>query len=298
MIPQQYRSVAVTDVECELDEASLREHLLNRPAYRRTRFVIARRDGRLALAEVTKSADTRLFEPIVEVRLLAGPDETVLLERPDLDTAVPSQLARAAAEAPSARCVVVRGRYEHVSFVLDAAPRRVRVLDVGPPWPAKLVDQAGRVLDLADDLPATVLEPEIVDLADVIAAHPPAAHYLFPCRGGGLAAGDAAVSYLDEVPPAADWVLLGCRRSRDIHDHFYPERSRSLTQIDICPAAFAARRDLAPGEARLTKCCLLEDHVETRGRTVVVPWGAGFGHVAEGLARASELASDEVGGDR
>jgi len=87
-------------------------------------------------------------------------------------------------------------------------------------------------------------------------------------------------------------VLIGCQRSRDIHDHFYPDRAPALTQLDICPAALAARRPpLPPGEARLTKCCLLEEHVETRGDTVVVPWGASFVLVADGLARASELAS-------
>lgn len=46
----------------------------------------------------------------------------------------------------------------------------------------------------------------------------------------------------------------------------------------------------SPGEARLTKCCLLEESIETRGDTVVVPWGASFTLVAEGLAAASELA--------
>lgn len=288
MIPGQYRSVAFTDVDCPLDEDSLRRYLVGRDAYRRTRFVVARRGDRFALAEITKAAGAGLFEPVVDVRLLAGPDETALLDRPDLDTAVPSQLARAAAEAPQARCVVVRGRYAHVNFVLDPAPGRVHVLDVAPPWPAKLVDQAERVLDVAEDLPETLLTPEVVDLADVVAAAPPAEHYLLPCRGGGVAPGGASVSYLDEVPPAADWVLVGCRRSQDIHDHFYP--GRAVPRLDICPAALAARRPVADGEARLTKCCLLEDHVETRGDTVVVPWGASFALVAEGLARAAALA--------
>src|SRR5262245_66659350 len=116
MMPSQYRLVAVTDVDVPLDEASLRSHLLARNAYRRTRYVIARHRAqpeRVALVEIVKAGETDLFEPVVEVRLLAGPDETAFAERPEIDTAVPSQLARVGEGLPDKRCVVVRGRYEH-----------------------------------------------------------------------------------------------------------------------------------------------------------------------------------------
>ena len=93
-------------------------------------------------------------------------------------------------------------------------------------------------------------------------------------------------------PHRADWTLVGCARSRAIHDHFYPDQAGSLRQIDICPATLAAdAAAAAPGTARLTKCCLLEDHIETRGDTVVVPWGASFTLVREGLAAAAALAA-------
>jgi hypothetical protein len=291
MIPSQYRSVAFTDVDVPLEAEPLREHLLSRQAYRRTRFVIARHEGQVALVEIVKAGETALFERVVDVRLLAGPHETVLLERPDLDTAVPSQLARAALDAPGRRCVVVRGRYEHVNFVLDPAPVRVHVLDVAPPWPAKLVDQVNRVLDTAEELPATTVVPEVVDLQEVVRAEASARHYLMPCRGGGIAVPGADVSYLDQVPAPDEWTLVGCARSRAIHDHFYPGLAGSVRQIDICPAALGARRPLPAGDARLTKCCLLEDHVETSGDTVLVPWGASFALVSEGLQAAAALAT-------
>jgi hypothetical protein len=79
--------------------------------------------------------------------------------------------------------VIVRGLYGHVSFILDPAPVRIRVLEVVPPWPPKLVDQLKRVLDVAEDLPPVELVPELVDLRD-LAARRPAARYLFPCRAG------------------------------------------------------------------------------------------------------------------
>jgi hypothetical protein len=100
----------------------------------------------------------------------------------------------------------------------------------------------------------------------------------------------AMISYLDEVPPEGDWTLLGCARSRAIHDHFYPDRAATLRQVDTCPIHLATTLPLPPGEARLTKCCLLEEHIETHADTVVVPWGSSFPLVAQGLSLASDLA--------
>ena len=290
MIPRQYRTVAFTDVEIDLDEQSLREFFLSRQVYRRTRFVVARRGAEIAVVELVKTAEENLFVDVAQVRMLARPEETILVVRPDIDTAVPSLLAGVAADAPDGiRCVVVRGRYEHINFILDGAPRRIHVLDVAPPWPAKLVDQVQRVVDTAEDLPATECVPQVVDLKDLAAAAP-AEHYLLPCRGGGMSVPGAMISYLDEVPPEGDWTLLGCARSRAIHDHFYPDRAATLRQVDTCPIHLATTLPLLPGAARLTKCCLLEEHIETQGDTVVVPWGSSFTLVAQGLSLASDLA--------
>jgi hypothetical protein len=203
------------------------------------------------------------------------------VDAPDVDTAVPTQLARAAAgHAPGARCVIVRGLYGHVSFILDPAPVRIRVLEVVPPWPPKLVDQLRRVLDVAEDLPPVELVPELVDLRD-LAARRPAARYLFPCRAGQGAQDQAEISYLDEIPPREPWTLVGCARSRAIHDWFY---GGEVPQVDMCPRNLAGKDDA--GGPLLTKCCLLEDRVACDGDTVVVPWGASLAQISEGLRLA------------
>ena len=154
LVPAQYREVSVAEVPVPLEEGALRAYLTGRDVYRRTRYVIARNGAACMLAEVTKQSEQPLFSPVTSVTVLARADETVMVDVPDVDTAVPTQLARAAAgHAPGARCVIVRGRYGHVSFILDPAPVRIRVLEVVPPWPPKLVDQLRRVLDVAEDLP-------------------------------------------------------------------------------------------------------------------------------------------------
>ena len=281
LVPAQYREVSVAEVPVPLEPGALRGYLAGRPVYRRTRYVIARNGPASMVAEVSKESGQPLFSPVTSVTVLARADETALVDAPEIDTAVPTQLARAAAEhAPGARCVIVRGLYGHVSFILDPAPVRVRVLEVVPPWPPKLVDQLRRVLDLAEDLPPVELVPELVDLRD-LAARLPAARYLFPCRAGHATQDGSEVSYLDEIPAREPWTLVGCARSRAIHDWFYGD---DVPQVDMCPRNLAGRED--PGGPLLTKCCLLEDRVASDGDTVVVPWGASLAQIKEGLRLA------------
>jgi len=278
VVPDRYREVSVTAVGFPLTEPAIRDHLLGREVYRRTRFVVLRRGADTALATVISVSSEPLFAPAVEVTVLALPDQTAWVDAPDLDTGVPSLLTRVAREqAPEARCVVVAGRYGHVSFVLDPAPIRVTVVDVAPPYPAKLVDQAQSILDLADDLPPVELVPLVTDIAE-LAASQPADRYLLPCRGSGMVLG-TETAYLDERPPAADWVLVGCTRSREIHRWFY---HREAPGVDMCPRRLAGHPN---GSLVLTKCCLLEEEkFERVGSCAVVPWGASLTLIRAALA--------------
>jgi len=302
LIPARYRSISVATVPVPLDEASLRAHFVGRPAYRHTRYIVAQSagaggshppgsqaGGASAVVEVAKRSDAPLFSEITAVTMIARPNETAFVEVPEADTGVPTILGRIAADhAPAARCVIVRGRYGHVGFIADPAPVRIRVVEVVPPQPAKLVDQASRVLGLAEDLPPVELVPELTDLG-ALAGRSPARHYLFPCRAGAAAAApEARVSYLDEIPPRADWTLVGCARSRAIHDWFYDD---AVPVVDMCPRHLA--RPAAAGGTLpvLTKCCLLEDKIVVEDGLVVVPWGASLAQVREGLGHAVAIAA-------
>lgn len=282
-VPGRYRGVSVATIPAGvgLDIAGLRAHLLGRDAYRRTRFVVARQGERTALARVTKADDTSLFAPIVDLTPLAGPDECAFVHEPDADTGIPSTLASVARRrAPAARAVVVQGRYAHVNFIIEPRPLRVEVHEVVPPEPAKLLDQARRVLEVAEELPPMELVGRVTDLAE-LAARMPAQHYLLPCRGSGGEVADAQVSYLDEHPERADWTLLGCARSQQIHRWFY--RSDPPT-VDLCPLRTGGTTGLG-GARVLTKCCLQEEHIESGDRWVSVPWGSSLEHVRQALGR-------------
>lgn len=288
--PDRYRGVSVTDVDVPLEQEPLRTLLMSRPVYRRTEFMVVRNAGATALVRILKSTSVPLFCDVDDVQLLAGPDQTVYVHRPDLDTAVPAELAKAVDEAGDARCVIVEGKYGHVSFLLDPAPVHLHVLDVAPPWPAKLLDQVTRVLDTADDVVDVVTTGHVVQLPDLL-PETPAPHYLLQCRGGGMDVPGSTVDYLDEVPPARDWTMLGCARSRQIHDQFYGDvPGHRMTQVDTCTRTLARALPVGADEVVLTKCCLLEEEVQTEGRMVVVPWGASYGEIRTALHRVGEVA--------
>jgi len=281
LMPDRYREVSLTTVDHELSVEAIRRYLMGREVYRRTRFVVMRSAGEAAVAAVTKAEEGPLFSPVVEVEVLALPEKTVWVDAPDVDTSVPSQLARAARErAPGARCVIVAGRHGHVSFLLDPSPARVRIVDVAPPYPAKLVDQTQAILDLADDLPPVELVADVIDIADLAETHRTDS-YLLPCRGSGLVLG-ADTAYLDERPPNADWVLVGCARSREIHHWFY---HRDAPSVEMCPRLLAATDPAAMGTPTLTRCCQLEEerYDHTAG-FAVVPWGASISLIRTALS--------------
>jgi hypothetical protein len=277
VVPGSYRGVSVAHVGVRLDEDDLRRYLLGREVYRRTRFLVVREDsGATALLRVEKRSDEPLFSPIVEVEMLAAPEECAYVIAPEADTAVPSVLAEVAAErAPTKRAVVVQGRYEHVSFIVDPAPLRLVVQEVVPPEPAKLLDQVRRLLAVSEELPPIRPVADAVSFTE-LAARAPASRYLLPCRGSGVAVAGGETAYLDQRPAQQPWTLLGCARSREIHQWFY---GTVPPTVDICPR----RRAHPAGTAVLTKCCLLEDRCTVDDGRVVVPWGATLEQVREAL---------------
>lgn len=279
VIPLRYREVAFTAVDVPLSQDALTGLLAGRDAYRRTRFIVVHGSDGVALVRVARQSDEPLFSPVISVELLAGPDQTAFVRAPGTDVGVPTQLGQVAARsAPEAKCVVVQGLYEHVSFILNPQAVSVRVTDVAPPYPAKLVHQAGRMADIAEDLPPMSIRPDVIDIVE-LARQQPAVRYLYPCRGSGAAPPGAEVDYLDERPPLRDWVLVGCERSREIYRHVY---GGEVPYVEMCPREILIARG-GPDEPTLTKCCLLEEQIEQAGKMVVVPWGATLGHVRAGL---------------
>jgi hypothetical protein len=284
-ICRPYRGVSVQRLGVALTEEAVREHLVGRRVYRRTEVLIAEGDEGHAVVTVDKEPEGEsLFRPVTDVHWISGPAETAFVRDPEIDTGNATQMARAAAvSGRAARVYVVEGRSQHVNLIVEPAPVRVRVVEVVPPAPAKLLDMARRVLEYDEDLDPVELELEAVDLNE-IAAGVATGHWLLPCRCGGLELA-GPVDFLDSGPPELPdegWTLLGCERSRQIHAELYG--AEPAGRVEMCPRVRAGAR----GEPTLVKCCLRERGIERSGARMTVPWGASLEEVRAAL---KELAA-------
>ena len=225
--------------------------------------MVAAHGGQHAVVQVEHPADD-VLATVTDLRVLAGPDEVAFVDDPSVDTANATQMARVA----RARVTVVQGRFEHVNFIVEPAPLRVRVLEVVPPEPPKLLEMARAVVAYDEDLPPVDLRFEPIDLRELA----PAGRTMYPCRCSGLE-GD----FLDAGPEEmGDWTLVGCERSRQIHAALYG--AEPAARIDFCPRVVSA-----PDGPTLMKCCLFERGVRREGESLVVPWGAALDEVREAL---------------
>ena len=264
------------EIDIPLTELELVPYLLGREAYRRTDYVVLRNQAETAVVAVRKASAEPLFSPVAEARVLALPAQVVSIHAPETDVGNATALARTALahRRDGARAYVVQGRYEHVNFIWEPTPVRIRVTEVVPPEPPKLFAMAEQVIAFDEDMPPIELVLDAVDIRALAAANP-APRYLLPCRGSGVdLAGD--VAFLDTRPAERqDWLMIGCERSLQFHRHFYGDEP---PRADICPRRRASADDLT-----LTKCCLLERGLEVDGRTAVVPWGSNLDEVRVAL---------------
>lgn len=263
----------------------MQETLLSREAYRRTEFVVLRGDDdATALVRVLCAEQEELFNPIVAVEWLGGPDDCAYVVRHDVDSANATALAEVAlgldGDGAAARrpICVVEGRYQHVNFIVRASPLVVRLVDVVPPEPPRLLDLARQAIAIDDDLPPLRLDADLLDVR-ALAAAAPDDHYVLPCQGAGLDL-PGTVDYLDQRPARADWTLVGCERSRQFHRWFYG--GDADRQVELCPDRLTAT-DADGGPRTLLRCCLLERGIRVEGRRAVVPWGANLSEVQDAL---------------
>jgi hypothetical protein len=276
-ICRPYRGVSVQHWTEPLEEGPVKEVLLSREGYRRTEFVVLRRDDdATALVRIDCASREALFNAITSVEWLAGPEDCTYVVCPDVDTANATALAEVALTAGNPAVCVVEGRYQHVNFIVRACPLEVRLVDVVPPGPARLLDLARQAITIDEDLPPVRLVPELLDVR-TLAQAASNEHYLLPCQGSGVDL-SGRVDYLDQRPARADWTLVGCERSRQLHRWFYgdePDR-----QVELCPDRLTPTDT---GARTLLRCCLLERGIRVEGQRAVVPWGTNLSEVQSAL---------------
>jgi hypothetical protein len=269
LMARPYSSLSVQEVDVELTTAALTAYLMGREVYYQTEYLALRRGPDVALVAVRKKSDRPLFSPVVEVRVLAEPDEALWVTSPTTDVGNPTAMAETAIanHRNGIRAYLVQGRFEHANFIWEPKLTRVRVRDVLPPDAPKLFDMTREALAFDSDVPPIELVLDAVDIVDIAAQHP-APSYLIPCGGSRIELA-APVEYLDTRPAyQPGWLLIGCEQSKKLYRHFYGENPN---RVDICPMR---RTDRADPELTLAKCCLIADGIRVVGASALVGWGA------------------------
>ncbi len=264
----------------KLTEKSIKDFLSGRRAYIRTRFFVFNSGDDWAVALVVRRPSNEILQEIASIHILSLPSETAFVEDPSLEVLSASSMG-AMREALGKKCVVVKGKAEHVSFFIDEKPYELTVFDVVPPSPSKLVGLVRTVLE--NDLQDVYVRFSSVELdLNSLATQAKTKIIMYPCRASGLVAGKR-IMYLDETPPLSpeeikEVTLIGCSLSARIFHAVYGAEPRL---INMCPQDLVVQMGIQ-GPV-LLKCCKVKEGFEPKGSVGVVPWGARSSEVAGAL---------------
>ncbi len=281
MFPSHCKEVSVKSVDFQLTAQTIKDYLKGKRAYIRTRFYVFNSGEEWAVALIVKKLTNDVLQEIASVHVLSLPEETSFVEDPSLEVLSASAMGRVR-ERMGTKCVVVKGRAEHVSFFIDEPPFELTVVDVVPPRPSKLAALIETALDteLYDRyVRYTMIELDLNALATKAATD----IVMFPCRASGLTSA-GRVLYLDQTPelsPAeiSRVTLVGCSLSARIFKAVYGIEPKAL--INMCPADLAVQKNMKG--PLLLKCCRVKEGFEPRGDVALVPWGARVGEVASAI---------------
>lgn len=268
------KDVSVREVDFPLTEENISRMLGSWKAYTRTEDMVLINGSDHATVRVEKEKGTGLFRPVVSFEIVSLPENTDFLDDPSLDVLNVPAMARIQAEHPG-RAVVVKGMFDHMSFVFGLEPVKLRVIDSIPPAPSKLSVLVQKALDSGFVEHPIIQECVDVDMA-ILAKDVKSGSIMFPCAVSGLKS-SLPVSYLDSAPKLdKDVTLVGCHLSKRIFESLYGFEPKF---INTCPADYAVN----DGVKTITKCCKVKNGYRMEGNLASVPWGATIPEVADAL---------------
>jgi hypothetical protein len=280
MFPAHCKEVSVKLVKFELTEENIKGYLRGKKAYIRTRYFIFNNGEDWAVALIVRKGPVEVLQEIASIHILSLPQETAFHDDPRLEVLSASAMG-ALRERLGKKCVVVRGKAEHVSFFIDEPPYELTIFDVVPPFPSKLEALVRSVLEY--DLQDRYVKPKTVEMdLNALASAATTRLVMFPCRASGLGSGENRL-YLDETPELSaedlrEVTLVGCSLSARIFKAVYGAEPRI---INMCPQELA--RDMGINGPLLMKCCKVKEGFEASNGVAVVPWGARAPEVASAL---------------
>jgi hypothetical protein len=282
MFPSHCKEVSVKRVGFELTAQNIKQYLQGKRAYLRTRYYVFNNGPEWAVALIVRKPSNDVLQEISSVHVLSLPHETSFVEDPSLEVLSASAMGELRA-AKGTKCVVVRGRAEHISFFIEEPPYELTVFDVVPPSPSKLEGLVRTALETSLQDRYVRVRVVTIDL-NSLAAGIPSDKVMFPCRASGLERGEETL-FLDETPQLSEErlkevVLVGCSLSARIFKAVYGLEPR---MTNMCPQDLL-RQSGTKGPV-LVKCCKVKEGYQVDGDVAIVPWGARATEVAEALMK-------------
>ena len=280
MFPSHCKEVSVKTVDFELTEDNIKHFLKGKKAYIRTRYYVFNSGREWAVALIVRKQANDILQEIASSHILSLPKDTVFVQDPELDVLSASSMG-AIRQSAGTKCVIVKGKAEHISFFIEERPYELTIFDVVPPAPSKLVGLVRTSLET--DLQDRYVRFKVLDVdLNSLSKKSESGITMFPCRASGLVSGKR-VLYLDETPELTsdelDQVtLVGCSLSARIFKAVYGVEPR---MVNMCPQDMA--EEMGVNGPVLIKCCKVKEGFEKKGDIGIVPWGARTADVTSAL---------------
>jgi len=271
LTPGHCKEVSVKEVDFPLTPREITKNLQGKHFYRLTRYLILHRKDKTAVIEI-KEKDERdgLFWPLKKFRIISLPRDTVWVEDPGVDVLNPNALLQKAKNY-SEETVVVKGAYEHVSFISGRECPTLKIFDTIPPEPPKLLCLVEKALETAAIPHPLKLEVELTDLGEL--ARKATTPVMYPCSASELP--DAHFLDRTEKIDPGKTTLVGCTTSKKIFEEIYQRPPHVFIQM--------CQREKTAPVPHIAKCCEIRSGYERNGLGVLVPWGATVEEVKEAL---------------
>ena len=280
MFPSHCKEVSVKTVDFELTEDNIKRFLKGKKAYIRTRYYVFNSGREWAVALIVRRQSNDILQEIASIHILSLPKDTVFVQDPELDVLSASSMG-AIRQSAGTKCVIVKGKAEHISFFIEERPYELTIFDVVPPAPSKLVGLVRTSLET--DLQDRYVRFKVLDVdLNSLSKKSESGITMFPCRASGLVSGKR-VLYLDETPELTSdelnqVTLVGCSLSARIFKAVYGVEPR---MINMCPQDMA--QEMGVKGPVLIKCCKVKEGFEKKGDIGIVPWGARTADVTSAL---------------
>ena len=271
MFPVHCNEVGVRKVEFDLREEEIRKAAVGKLVYWKTRYLLLTNHDEWAVVKV-RSEGSGLFRDVCKIDIIALPKDTEYVENSLLNVLSVSTMAQVASKT-SKRAVIVKGAFDHMSFILGETAIVLNVFDVVPPKPSKLVDLTEKALAQESIDRPIILVPKILDLNTLVSSTDNLV--MFPCHTSGvnLKLNNQTVLFLDEAPTLSrseskSVTLVGCDLSRKVFKSQYGVLPKFR---NMCPKKWALKD--SSDELSLCLCCLEDCDFKREGNLLVLPWG-------------------------